>query len=175
MRDHLQTTVSFRYMAPHHPFLTLPSRLPKHPPQHLPLSAALHQPTKGTTLARVQLARAAELAHGALGQHEHLVEVGNGAQAVCDDEQGGGAAEVGAQAVLDARVRGRVDGRRSLVEHEQARPLRQGPRQAEQLPLAGREVESGLVDGRGEGEGRRGGGAAGRCGGSRGASGGVRR
>ncbi len=83
-----------------------------------------------------------------------------------------------ADAALDQRVRVHVDGRRGLVEDHDLGPRDDGPRQAEELPLALREVEAAFGDagvegvedvrvgvcgggGGGVGDGRGGGGAAG--------------
>jgi hypothetical protein len=63
------------------------------------------------------------------------VVVQDGADPVGDGDHRG-LGELGADALLDERVRGHVDGRCRFVEHNQRAPAENGPTEAQQLPLA---------------------------------------
>ena len=90
-----------------------------------------------------ELRRRARLEDAALAQQEYLVDVGNRQQPVRDHDDGR-VVEVGAHAALDGGVGRRVDVRGRLVEQQQLGAQQQGPRQAEQLPLAWLGVGLGL-------------------------------
>lgn len=96
-----------------------------------------------------QLPRTAILGHLAITQHQDPIKVRNCAQSMRNYQQ----RRVGkllTNRPLNQRVRCHIDSTRGLVEDHDAGPGNNGPREAEQLALALREVETTFGDGRGE-------------------------
>ena len=90
-----------------------------------------------------QLVVAALLDRASLGQHDDLVAVAYGAEAMGDDHA---RATATPQPVVDLRLQHRVEGARGLVQDDQRRPAHQGARDLEPLPLAAAEVSSPFLD-----------------------------
>src|SRR5690606_6039939 len=84
-----------------------------------------------------ELAERAALDDPAVLEHEYLVGIRNGREAVRDDERGAPLAEC-IEGPLDAPLRFRIERARRLVENEDRCILENGARNGEPLALAAR-------------------------------------
>lgn len=121
--------------------------------QLLTLSALGNHTPEHAVGAGIQVGGGAELDDLALAQDEDLVKVGDGAEAVRDDEQRA-VVELLADRPLDQRVGRHVDRAGRLVQHHDFRPRDDRACEAEELPLALGQVEPAFGDGGGEGRER---------------------
>ena len=118
----------------------------KPPRLQRPLVRELHavEPRVDAPLAR-RARRASRLDDAPLVEDDDAVRRADGREAVRDDERRA-PLHHRLERALQARLGVRVDARGRLVEDEQRRVAVDGPREREELPLAGAEVRPALVD-----------------------------
>ena len=107
----------------------------------------LVQPVINAALRQQFLVRAL-FAQAAFVEHQDAVGVLNGAEAVRDDQRGA-AGEQAVQRFANQQFRFCVHAGRGFVQNQEARIVRQRPRETDQLPLAHRKRGTALVHFRG--------------------------